>query len=126
MLAAEEANQFTYKAGPTTNNEIETAPTEVLTNRLQDLDISKVIPSSTEKTSVPEKVTKTNSNSRPLTVDEDDLDLDFEIDETLDTTVSLLFVFLNDLVRVSLVSSFCVNIVPHFCLFFPCNLMHAA
>ena len=46
MLAAEEANQFTYKAGTTTNNEAEVAPTEVLTNRLQDLDISKVIPSS--------------------------------------------------------------------------------
>ena len=86
MLAAEQANRFTYKAATSTSDEAGEPTTEIVTNRLQDLDIGKVIPSSTEKSNLPEKITKTTSSSRPLTMDEDDLDLDLEIDDTIDTT----------------------------------------
>lgn len=88
MLAAEQGNKFTYA---TSNGEPEIASTDVLTNRLQDLDISKVIPSTTGKSSAPENAIKTTSSSRPLTIDDDDdVDLDLEIDDTIDTTVSRL------------------------------------
>ncbi|XP_053989207.1 coatomer subunit beta' isoform X1 [Hylaeus anthracinus] len=87
MLAAEQANRFTYKAGVNSNSKPEVSTTEELTNRLIDLDIDKVIPASTENTTAPQKTTKTTtSSSRPLTVDDDDLDLDLEIDDTIDTT----------------------------------------
>ncbi|XP_024220566.1 coatomer subunit beta' isoform X1 [Bombus impatiens] len=86
MLAAEQANRFTYKAATSTTDEAEESTTEMIMNRLQDLDIGKVIPSSTGKSNFPEKITKTTSSSRPLTMDEDDLDLDLEIDDTIDTT----------------------------------------
>ena len=102
MLAAEQANRFTYKVTSTTD-EMGESTAEILTERLQDLDIGKIVSSSTGKSDLPEKIMKTTSSSRPLTVDEDDLDLDLEIDDTIDTTVSplcyyqyvfLLFVFL--------------------------------
>lgn len=103
MLAAEQTNRFTYKVATSTTDEMGESTTESLTERLQDLDIGKIVSSSTGKSDLPEKIMKTTSSSRPLTVDEDDLDLDLEIDDTIDTTVSplcyyqyvfLLFVFL--------------------------------
>lgn len=90
MLAAEQANRFTYKAATSTTDEAEESTTDNIMNRLQDLDIGKVIPSSTGKSNFSEKTMKTTSSSRPLTMDEDDLDLDLEIDDTIDTTVSPL------------------------------------
>lgn len=90
MLAAEEANRFTYKAATSTTDEAEESTTEFIMNRLQDLDIDKVIPSYTGRSNFSEMITKTTSSSRPLTMDEDDLDLDLEIDDTIDTTVSPL------------------------------------
>lgn len=90
MLAAEQANQFTYKVTTSTTDEIEESTTEILTERLQDLDIGKIVSSSSGRSDLPEKIMKTTSSSRPLTMDEDDLDLDLEIDDTIDTTVSPL------------------------------------
>lgn len=92
MLAAEQANQFTYKGESSKSEpEVPTASTEVVTNRLLDLYIGKTIPPSAENPTAPEKTTKsTVSSSRPLTLDDDDLDLDLEIDDTIDTTVSLI------------------------------------
>lgn len=90
MLAAKQANLFTYEPATSTIDESEEPTTEILANRLQDLDIGNVIPSFTGISNLPEKITKTTSSSRPLTVDEDDLDLDLEIDDTIDTTVSPL------------------------------------
>lgn len=100
MLAAGQANQFTYKAGSSGAGESELPATEALTNRLLDLDIGKTAPPSIGAPTAPEKETKTTtSSSRPLTVEDDDdddddlddLDLDLEIDDTIDTTVSLLY-----------------------------------
>lgn len=90
MLAAEQTKRFTYKAGTGSTSEPDVTSTEVLTDRLLDLDIGTSTPALSEKQpTVPEK-TRTTSSSRPLTVDEDDLDLDLEIDDSIDTTVSLL------------------------------------
>lgn len=95
MLAAEQMDYFKYKNGVSSSTETEikpaeTKPGEAMIDRLQELSISSKSndPASTVKTVIPEKVTKLASNSRPLTVDDDDLDIDLEIDDTIDTTVS--------------------------------------
>lgn len=88
MLAAEQSGTFQYNDGPSSAPEA-----EAMTDRLQELSISrkdndavptaKLVPASAS-----EKATKLASSSRPLTVDDDDLDIDLEIDDTIDTSVS--------------------------------------
>lgn len=95
MLAAEQSGAFQYKSN---TSEIETKPIETMMDRLQDLAISARESSKTSATAsslaaksvVPEKATKPASSTRPLTVDDDDLDIDLEIDDNIDTTVSPL------------------------------------
>ncbi|EFN76750.1 coatomer subunit beta' [Harpegnathos saltator] len=91
MLAAEQSGAFQYNDSSMErpNNASDGG---ILTDRLQDLLISgkdNDTIATTAKlvaTSVPEKATKLASSSRPLTVDDDDLDIDLEIDDTIDTT----------------------------------------
>lgn len=96
MLAAEQSGVFQYKGA----SEIEEKPTQAMIDRLQDLSISGIKDSvflskastSTLKPEVPEKATaKPASSARPLTVDDDDLDIDLEIDDNIDTTVSVVY-----------------------------------
>lgn len=90
MLTAEEAGVFSFKASPeeVTSEELVTESAEQLANRLLDLEIGQST-SSVMSPLVPEKVTNPASTTRPLIVDDDDLDLDLEYDENIDTTVSL-------------------------------------
>lgn len=99
MLAAEQSGAFQYKSVSSTS-EIEDKPAQAMIDRLQDLSISGIKDSvflgkattSTVKSEVPEKVTtKPASSARPLTVDDDDLDIDLEIDDNIDTTVSVIY-----------------------------------
>jgi len=99
-LVAEQSSAFQYKSGVNSISEIEEKPTEAMIDRLQDLSISGIKDSiflskaatSTVKPEVPEKTTtKPTSSSRPLTVDDDDLDIDLEIDDNIDTTVSAIY-----------------------------------
>lgn len=107
MTAAEQLGFFKY-SGVSSSSEVETKsaeekPAEAMIDRLQELCISakdsNLMIASTMKSTVPEKITKLASNSRPLTVDDDDLDIDLEIDDNIDTTVSvfilLIFAFKN-------------------------------
>lgn len=101
MLAAEQSGAFQYK-GVSSTSEIDEMSTKTIIDRLYDLSMSNVKENislsksitSTVKQEVPEKVTtKPASSSRPLTMDDDDLDIDLEIDDNIDTTVSMaLFV----------------------------------
>ena len=59
-----------------------------ITKRLTNLSINKSRIEPTQEHSSCEKNWKPTSSSRPLTVDEDDLDLDLELDEIIDTCVS--------------------------------------
>ncbi|EZA57396.1 coatomer subunit beta' [Ooceraea biroi] len=95
MLAAEQSGTFQYKSDVSSTSEIETKPTETMIDRLQDLAISEKESSKAAATAsapaartvVPEKaMTKPASSTRPLTVDDDDLDIDLEIDDNIDTT----------------------------------------
>ncbi|XP_047351448.1 coatomer subunit beta' isoform X1 [Vespa velutina] len=87
MLAAEATGKFNYNVAPGTStvesDAIQQQSNEALLNRLENLEI--VVKTNLSKSTVSEKITKT-SNSRPLTVDDDDLDLDLELDDTIDTT----------------------------------------
>lgn len=89
MLAAEQSGRFVATDGPCTGvpgaslNET----SEQLANRLQDLGINQSTTAS--KSNVAEKLTKPRSTSRPLTMDEDDLELDLDLDENIDTTVCI-------------------------------------
>jgi hypothetical protein len=58
--------------------------------RLMDVNINK--PSTSEATDETKKpvTAQTSSTSRPLTVDDDEIDLDLEIDENLDVSVSYI------------------------------------
>lgn len=92
MLAAEQSGTFQYKDGATLQS------TEATIDRLQDLLISakdsflNKTTTSTVQSAIPEKATtKPASNFRPLTLDDDDLDDDLEIDDNIDTSVSFLF-----------------------------------
>lgn len=98
-MAAEQSGAFQYR-GVHSISEIEEKPTEAMIDRLHDLSISGMKDSiflskattSTVKPEVPEKATtKPASSSRPLTVDDDDLDIDLEIDDNIDTTVSVVY-----------------------------------
>ncbi|KYM94948.1 Coatomer subunit beta' [Cyphomyrmex costatus] len=100
MLAAEQSGAFQYKDAVSSTSEIEEKPTEAMIDRLQDLSISGIkdnfslnkATTSTVKREVSEKVTtKPTSSSRPLTMDDDDLDIDLEIDDNIDTTVSMIY-----------------------------------
>lgn len=95
-MAAEQSGAFEYKGVNTF--EPEEKPTEAVLDRLQDLSISKdsifisKATTSAVKPEVPEKTTtKPASSARPLTVDDDDLDIDLEIDDNIDTTVSVIY-----------------------------------
>jgi len=99
ILVAEQSGAFQYK-GVNSTSEIEEKPTEAMIDRLQDLSISAIkdsiflneIATSIMNLKVPEKITtKPTSSSRPLTVDDDDLDIDLEIDDNIDTTVSVVY-----------------------------------
>lgn len=100
MLAAEQSGAFQYK-GVNSVSEVEEKPTETMLNRLQELSLSGIKDSiflskattSTVKPEVPEKAstTKPTSSTRPLTVDDDDLDIDLEIDDNIDTTVRIIY-----------------------------------
>ncbi|TGZ55490.1 Uncharacterized protein DBV15_06684, partial [Temnothorax longispinosus] len=92
MLAAEQSGAFQYQ-GIHSISELEEKPTEAMVDRLQDLSISGIkdflskATTSTVKPEVPEKATtKLASSARPLTMDDDDLDIDLEIDDNIDTT----------------------------------------
>lgn len=99
MLAAEQSGTFQYKREMSNVSGVEVKPIDTMADRLHDLVIS---PTENDKGTIPvmvptpivapEKVTKPTSSSRPLTVDEDDLDLDIEIDDSIDTTVSLIII----------------------------------
>ena len=98
MLAAEQSGAFQYKDNRNSTSETEEKTTEAMIDRLQDLSISAIKDSlflnkaTTMKSEVPEKATtKPTSSSRPLTVDDDDLDIDLEIDDNIDTTVSIAY-----------------------------------
>ncbi|KAG5330168.1 COPB2 protein, partial [Acromyrmex heyeri] len=100
MLAAEQSGAFQYKDSVNSISETEEKSTEAMIDRLQDLSISAIKDSlflnkastSIVKPEVPEKATtKPTSSSRPLTVDDDDLDIDLEIDDNIDTTVSVAY-----------------------------------
>ncbi|KAG5316577.1 COPB2 protein, partial [Pseudoatta argentina] len=100
MLAAEQSGAFQYKDSVNSISETEQKSTEAMIDRLQDLSISAIKDSlflnkastSIVKAEVPEKATtKPTSSSRPLTVDDDDLDIDLEIDDNIDTTVSVAY-----------------------------------
>jgi len=95
-LVTEQPGAFQYKGGVNSTSEIEEKPTEAMIDRLQDLSISAIKDSiflskaatSTMKPEIPEKATtKPTSSSRPLTVD----DIDLEIDDNIDTTVSVVY-----------------------------------
>lgn len=105
MLAAEQSGAFQYK-GVNSISETEDKPTvdHAMIDRLHDLSISGMKDSiflSKATTSIvkqevkqeePEKATtKLASSSRPLTMDDDDLDIDLEIDDNIDTTVSVVY-----------------------------------
>jgi len=89
MLAAEQMGAFQYKSSVSGTSEIEE---KSINDRLQDLSITAkdsilLSKANSAKTEVPEKATtKPASTSRPLTVDDDDLDIDLEIDDNIDTT----------------------------------------
>lgn len=91
MLAAEQSGAFQYK-GANSTSEIEEKPTQAMIDRLQDLSVKDSVflgkaSTSTVKPEVPEKATaKLASSARPLTMDDDDLDIDLEIDDNIDTT----------------------------------------
>ncbi|XP_012543710.2 coatomer subunit beta' [Monomorium pharaonis] len=95
MLAAEQSGVFQYK-GVSGTSEIDEIATKAMIDRLHDLSMSNMkedtslskATTSTVKQEVPEKAhtTKLTSSSRPLTVDDDDLDIDLEIDDNIDTT----------------------------------------
>ena len=88
MLAAEESGNFVPSELSRANNLVgETS--DVLANRLQDLEIKPTGTTTTTATSrmVTEKSGKGPSTARPLTMDEDDLEMDLELDENIDTTV---------------------------------------
>lgn len=98
MLAAEQSGTFHYKGGVNSRPLSETyseqpeTPLDNYTQRLQDISISakdSVLKTSSATTSE-KATTKPASSSRPLTIDDDDLDIDLEIDENIDTTVSCL------------------------------------
>jgi len=100
MLVAEQSGAFQYKNGVNSISEIETKPVETMVDRLQDLAISATessktpatAPATAAKSMIPEKaMTKPASSTRPLTIDDDDLDIDLEIDDNIDTTVSSPF-----------------------------------
>ncbi|XP_011633991.1 coatomer subunit beta' isoform X2 [Pogonomyrmex barbatus] len=90
MLVAEQSGTFQYKGSVNSPSETE----EKLIDRLQVLSVSakdnlflNKPTTSIVKQEVPEKATtKPASSSRPLTVDDDDLDIDLEIDDNIDTT----------------------------------------
>lgn len=99
MQAAEEAGQFSYSGGSlpgVPDDDLPQATTDLLADRLLDLDIGK--PISAAATSqlptvplIPQKASKPDSTARPLTTDDDDdIDFDLELDENIDTTVSLI------------------------------------
>lgn len=96
MLAAEQSGAFQYK-GANSTSEIEEKPTQAMIDRLQDLSVKDSVflgkaSTSTVKPEVPEKATaKLASSARPLTMDDDDLDIDLEIDDNIDTTVSVVY-----------------------------------
>lgn len=99
-MTVEQSGVFQYKGAVSSTSETEEKPTETMIDRLQDLSISGIKDSlflskastSIVKPEVPEKATtKPTSSSRPLTVDDDDLDIDLEIDDNIDTTVSVVY-----------------------------------
>lgn len=103
MLAAEKSGAFQYSDNQT-ERPSNASETETISDRLEELMISKtdsdtVTTAKLAATPVLEKATKLASSSRPLTVDDDDLDIDLEIDDNIDTTVSsaipLFLVFLH-------------------------------
>lgn len=97
MLAAEKLGSFvpTEKECLGVAENVAEETSDVLTKRLENLEINQ----STDPAVVSnptENHTRQRSTSRPLTMDEDDLELDLELDENIDTTVGfLLFLILH-------------------------------
>lgn len=101
MLAAEQSGAFQYKGGISSASDVETklpeTPLDNYTQRLQDISISakdNALKASAATISTEKTTTKSASSSRPLTIDDDDLDIDLEIDENIDTSVSYLIPYI--------------------------------
>lgn len=93
MLVAEQSGAFQYKSSVTTIPDVEAKPAEAMIDELRELSISRDSATSIASMGksmiyqiIPEKSAKLASSSRPLTIDDDDLDIDLEIDDTIDTT----------------------------------------
>ncbi|XP_043288890.1 coatomer subunit beta' isoform X2 [Venturia canescens] len=87
MLAAEKLGSFvpTEKECPGVAENPSDETSDLLTKRLENLGINQSAPPTISNPA--EKNTRQRSTSRPLTMDEDDLELDLELDENIDTTV---------------------------------------